>query len=454
MAFQAPIAAALAHDGRQRAAAAGDRRALPLDLQGASATSTSSEARKLLQKVGLGGYEDKFPWQLSGGMQQRASICRALVHEPKMLLLDEPFGALDAFTREELWCILRDLLDRAAVQRHPGHARPARERVPGRHGVRDEQEPGPLRRQARDRPAAPARPGADLHARSSPTSCTSCAATSAPSAATRSPCARRRPRCRNEPQKHIERFAPLVAAGCAIAGRAVAAHLHAASTSRSSSSRARGASRAVLGVRWIIAGHAWRTFWVTMVGFGLAIVVGVLLGFVIGSSRLAYAAMYPLMTAFNALPKAAFVPILVVWFGIGAGPAILTAFLISLLPDHGQHRDRPGDAGARAGRRAARARRQALGRAGEGRPAALDALLLRLAEGRDHAGLRRHHGVGDDRRQRGHRLPADLGRLVDADGPGLRRPGGGGRDGDGDVRAVPRGREAHHRLGAPRFQRA
>jgi NitT/TauT family transport system ATP-binding protein len=68
-----------------------------------------ARARKLLQTVGLGGYEDKFPWQLSGGMQQRASICRALIHEPKMLLLDEPFGALDAFTREELWCTLRDL---------------------------------------------------------------------------------------------------------------------------------------------------------------------------------------------------------------------------------------------------------------------------------------------------------------------------------------------------------
>ncbi len=82
----------------------------------------------------------------------------------------------------------------------------------------------------------------------------------------------------------------------------------------------------------VIAGHAWRTFWVTMVGFGLAIVVGVLLGFLVGSSRLAYAAIYPLMTAFNALPKAAFVPILVVWFGIGVGPAVLTAFLISFFP--------------------------------------------------------------------------------------------------------------------------
>ena len=68
-----------------------------------------ARASKLLESVGLGGMEKKFPWQLSGGMQQRASICRALIHEPKMLLLDEPFGALDAFTREELWCTLRDL---------------------------------------------------------------------------------------------------------------------------------------------------------------------------------------------------------------------------------------------------------------------------------------------------------------------------------------------------------
>lgn len=81
-----------------------------------------------------------------------------------------------------------------------------------------------------------------------------------------------------------------------------------------------------------IAEAAWKTFWVTMVGFGISIVVGVLLGFLVGSSRLAYAAVYPLLVAFNAVPKAAIVPILIVWFGIGVGPGILTAFLISFFP--------------------------------------------------------------------------------------------------------------------------
>jgi len=67
------------------------------------------KAVDLLNSVGLTGFTEKFPWQLSGGMQQRASICRALIHEPEILMLDEPFGALDAFTREELWCALRDI---------------------------------------------------------------------------------------------------------------------------------------------------------------------------------------------------------------------------------------------------------------------------------------------------------------------------------------------------------
>jgi NitT/TauT family transport system ATP-binding protein len=67
------------------------------------------QAEQLLETVGLKGFGSKFPWQLSGGMQQRANLCRALIHQPELLMLDEPFGALDAFTREELWCVIRDL---------------------------------------------------------------------------------------------------------------------------------------------------------------------------------------------------------------------------------------------------------------------------------------------------------------------------------------------------------
>ncbi|MGA8613063.1 MAG: ABC transporter ATP-binding protein [Xanthobacteraceae bacterium] len=66
-------------------------------------------AEALLKEVGLANFGDKRPWQLSGGMLQRASLCRALIHEPQLLMLDEPFGALDQFTREELWAIMQEL---------------------------------------------------------------------------------------------------------------------------------------------------------------------------------------------------------------------------------------------------------------------------------------------------------------------------------------------------------
>ncbi|MES1022567.1 ABC transporter ATP-binding protein [Gloeocapsa sp. BRSZ] len=66
-------------------------------------------AQELLATVGLQDFQQQLPWQLSGGMRQRASLCRALIHQPEILLLDEPFGALDAFTREEMWVMLQNL---------------------------------------------------------------------------------------------------------------------------------------------------------------------------------------------------------------------------------------------------------------------------------------------------------------------------------------------------------
>ncbi len=63
---------------------------------------TKVKAMELIRQVGLEGFENKYPWELSGGMQQRVSICRALVHEPQLLMMDEPYGALDALTREQM----------------------------------------------------------------------------------------------------------------------------------------------------------------------------------------------------------------------------------------------------------------------------------------------------------------------------------------------------------------
>jgi NitT/TauT family transport system ATP-binding protein len=68
-----------------------------------------ARASAMLASVGLAEATGRYPWQLSGGMQQRVSLCRALIHEPALLLLDEPFGALDTFTREELWETLQAL---------------------------------------------------------------------------------------------------------------------------------------------------------------------------------------------------------------------------------------------------------------------------------------------------------------------------------------------------------
>ena len=89
---------------------------------------------------------------------------------------------------------------------------------------------------------------------------------------------------------------------------------------------------ALLEFREPVARHAWQTFWTTAIGFLIGVLVGLALGVIVGSSPMMYRACYPLLVAFNAIPKVAFVPILVVWFGIGTVPAIITAFLICFFP--------------------------------------------------------------------------------------------------------------------------
>jgi NitT/TauT family transport system ATP-binding protein len=75
---------------------------LQLEARNRDSKAHSDEIRKLIDLTGLTGFEESLPYQLSGGMQQRVSMCRALVHDPSLLLMDEPFGALDALTREQM----------------------------------------------------------------------------------------------------------------------------------------------------------------------------------------------------------------------------------------------------------------------------------------------------------------------------------------------------------------
>ena len=326
-------------------------------------------------------------------MLQRASLCRALVHEPQLLMLDEPFGALDQFTREELWAVMQELWMKL---------RPTVLLV-----THDLKEAGYL---ANRICVMRTRPGQIIDDAEVPF-----------------------PRPRTIDMSYLPEFVSHDAAAARIdrvraAGEGDRVHEHRSSTATSASTAfiigffllweaPAGCSHVsdivlpkpsqiiVTLVERMPAlwPHTVQTLYTTLVGFAFGIVIGILLGVLIGSSRLAYDVAYPLLVGFASIPKVAVVPIFVLWFGAGTVPAILTAMIMSIFPDRGERRDRTCHHRARARGRDARAAREQARHSLERRPAAHHALFLRLAESRGHARLRRHRDLGNGRVQPRHR---------------------------------------------------
>ena len=289
------------------------------------------KANALLEQVGLKGFGRRFPWQLSGGMLQRANLCRALIHEPRMLLLDEPFGALDQFTREELWSILQELwmLHRPTVLLVTHDLREAGF-LASRICVMSAR-PGRI---LDDREVTFARPR-------------TVAMTFEPDFVALNQRLRAFIVGEHGAAKLMARLmASLMAAMPDLDYRQKAWsaglivlffagwELFCLMTGMSDLVLPRPSQIFVTLVQKfpLLWPHILQTLATTMIGFVLGVVLGVVLGAIIGVSKTAYDTAYPLLVGFSSIPKVALVPIFVLWFGSGSVPAVLTALSICFFP--------------------------------------------------------------------------------------------------------------------------
>ena len=172
----------------------------------------------------------------------------------------------------------------------------------------------------------------------------------------------------------------------------------------------------------ILMAYCWDTLWTTVIGFLLAIAGGLLLGLAIGASPFVYSGLYPLLIAFNAIPKVALVPILMIWVGVGSLPAVITAFVISFFPIVVNVATGLATIEPEMRDVLRQPRRHAHRDPDQGRHPARHALSVRQPEGGDHACLHRLGDLRDGRRQQRHRLPDAVGQRAQRRADDLRRP--------------------------------